>query len=98
VLGCNFFVTGGVVGHVGDTGAMGRDFSFEYAGRKFYIRPFVVDEGWELWVMDGQERLECGGTISIDEAVIAAREGHDSIQIAADRLKATVLARFAAKS
>jgi len=79
-------------------GAMGRNFSFEYAGRKFYIRPFVVDEGWELWVMDGQERLECGGTISIDEAVIAAREGHDSIQIAADRLKATVLARFAAKS
>jgi len=77
---------------------MGRTFSFEYAGRRFCIRPVVVDEGWELWVMDGENRLECGGRISIDEAVIAARKGHDSIQIAADRLKASVLAKFAGKS
>jgi len=77
---------------------MSRIFSFECAGRKFCIRPVVVDEGWELWVMDGEQRLECGGSISIDEAGIAARKGHDSIQIAADRLKARVLAKFAAKS
>jgi hypothetical protein len=77
---------------------MGRTFSFEYAGRKFCIRPVPVDEGWELWVMDGEKRVECGGRISIDEAVIAARKGHDCIQTAADQLKASVLARFAAQS
>jgi len=76
---------------------MGRTFSFECAGRKLCIWPVPVDEGWELWVMEGEKRLECGGKISVDDAVTAARKGHDSILVAADQLKARVLARLAVK-
>ena len=79
-------------------GDYGPKLQLRVRGRQFLIGPVVVDEGWELWVMDGENRLECGGRISIDDAVTAARKGQDSIQIAADHLKATVLARLAVKS
>ncbi len=77
---------------------MGRSFNFEYAGRTFSIRPVPVDEGWELWVMDGDTRLECGGVISVDDAISAGRCGQDPIKSAADQLKARILAKFAVDS
>jgi hypothetical protein len=71
---------------------MGRAFSFEYEGRTLTIRPIAVDEGWELWVMDGEKRLTCGGLISVDEAVSAGRQGHDRIRLVADQIRERIMA------
>ena len=38
---------------------MGRTFDFELAGRHLSIRPMPVDEGWELWVMEGNTAARC---------------------------------------
>ena len=66
---------------------MGRTFEFELAGRQLSIRPMPVDEGWELWVMEGSRRLWLGGRVSVDEAVVAARDGRDSVLIAVEQVK-----------
>jgi hypothetical protein len=65
---------------------MGRSFDFNCNGRVLSVRPICVDEGWELWVMDGEKRLACGGRVSIDEAVAAGRAGQDSIRRAAQEI------------
>jgi hypothetical protein len=70
---------------------MGRSFSFDYAGRRLSICPIAIDEGWELWVMEGGRRLLCGGRVSVDDAVLAAREGRDCIGIAAEQLKQRIV-------
>ena len=66
---------------------MGRSFRFEYRGRWLDIRPVPVDEGWDLWLMDGERRLTCGGHVSIDDAVIAKRSGQDLIQCTAEQIR-----------
>ncbi len=48
--------------------------------------------------MDGDTRLECGGVISVDDAISAGRCGQDPIKSAADQLKARILAKFAVDS
>jgi hypothetical protein len=65
---------------------MGRSFDFNYDGRVLTVRPICVDEGWELWIMDGEKRLACGGRISIDEAVAAGRAGQDKVRRAAEEI------------
>ena len=79
-------------------GEMGRTFDFQYGGRKLSIRPVPIDEGWELWVMDGDTRLECGGIISVDDAIAGGRCGQDPIRIAADQVKARMLAKLTVES
>ena len=71
---------------------MGRSFNFVYQGRTLSIRPIAVDEGWELWVMEEGRRLACAGRVSVDESVAAARQGKDSIRIAAEEIQQHVLA------
>ena len=66
---------------------MGRTFDFHFAGRHLSIRPMPVDEGWELWVMEGNRRLWLGGRVSVDDAVVAARDGRDSVLLAVEQVK-----------
>ena len=66
---------------------MGRIFEFDLLGRHLVIRPMPVDEGWELWVMEGNKRLWLGGHVSVDDAVVAARDGKDSVLIAVEQVK-----------
>ena len=70
---------------------MGRTFDFELAGRHLSIRPMPVDEGWELWVMEGNKRLWLGGRVSVDDAVVAGRDGRDSVLIAVEQVKRQLL-------
>jgi hypothetical protein len=66
---------------------MGRTFEFDLMGRHLSIRPMPVDEGWELWVMEGNTRLWLGGRVSVDDAVVAGRDGRDSVLIAVEQVK-----------
>ena len=50
-----------------------------------------MDEGWELWVCEGDRKILCAGRVSVDDAVIAARRGHDPISMLAERTKRGVL-------
>jgi hypothetical protein len=71
---------------------MGRSFSFDYDGRTLSVRPIPVDEGWDLWVMEGENRLVCAGQLTVEEVVLAGREGQDRIQAAADEIRHQVVA------
>jgi hypothetical protein len=70
---------------------MGRSFTFVHGRQQLTITPIAVDEGWELWVMEGERRLACAARVSVDEVVIAGRSGRDIIQITADRVRARIL-------
>jgi hypothetical protein len=70
---------------------MGRSFSFDHSGRRLSICPIAIDEGWELWVMEGGRRLLCGGRVSVDDAVLAGREGRDCVGLAAEQLKQRIV-------
>ena len=70
---------------------MGRTFGFQYDGRRLSIRPVTVDEGWELWVMDGERRLECAARVSIDDAVIGGRSGQDIVRLTAEQALQRIL-------
>jgi len=71
---------------------MGRLFDFEYEGRKLSIHPISGDEGWELWIMEGEKRLVCGGWITVDEVVLAGRRGEDRIETAAQQIRQQIVA------
>jgi hypothetical protein len=70
---------------------MGRSFAFHYAGRSLSIRVHAIDEGWELWVAEGDQRLAFGGRLSVDEAIDAWRKGEDRIQSLAEQVKSHIL-------
>lgn len=70
---------------------MGRTFEFDLEGRHLSIRPMPVDEGWELWVMEGNRRLWLGARVSVDDAVVAGRNGRDSVLIAVEQVKQRLL-------
>jgi len=48
---------------------MGRAFPFTYQGRALRISTMTVDEGWELWVVEGERKVVCVARVSVDEAV-----------------------------
>ena len=66
---------------------MARSFPFTYQGRTLRISPITVDEGWELWVFEGERKVICVGRVSIDEAVEAVRRGQDPILALAEKTK-----------
>jgi hypothetical protein len=70
---------------------MGRSFTFVYGGQQLTITPIAVDEGWELWVMEGGRRLTCAARISVDEVVMGGRKGRDIIQLTVDQVRARIL-------
>jgi len=70
---------------------MGRSFAFTYQGRVLKISPITVDEGWELWVFDGERKVFCAGRVSVDEAVDGVRRGEDRISALAEETKRGIL-------
>ena len=70
---------------------MGRAFPFTYQGRALRISTMTVDEGWELWVVEGERKVVCVARVSVDEAVERARRGEDLIASIAERTKTRLL-------
>jgi hypothetical protein len=68
-----------------------RSFPFRYHGQLLTITVVAVDEGWELWILDGERRLGYGGRVTVDQAIDAWRRGEDSVQILAEEVKSQVL-------
>lgn len=71
---------------------MNRAFPFTYQERTLEISVTTVDEGWELWVWEGNRKVAFAAHVSLDEAVERARRGEDLIQIVADRTKQLIRA------
>ena len=70
---------------------MGRTFPFTHQGRALTISIITVDEGWELWVIEGDHKVVCAARVSVDEAVERARGGEDLISALAEKTKLRVL-------
>jgi hypothetical protein len=68
-----------------------RSFPFRYHGQLLKIAVVAVDEGWELWILDGDRRLGYGGRVSVDQAIEAWRRGEDCVQVLAEEVKSQVL-------
>jgi hypothetical protein len=70
---------------------MGRAFPFTYQGRALRISTMTVDEGWELWVVEGERKVMCVARVSVDEVVERARRGEDLIASIAEKAKSRIL-------
>jgi hypothetical protein len=68
-----------------------RSFPFRYHGQLLKITVVSVDEGWELWILDGERRLGYGGRVSVDQAIESWRRGEDCVQALAEEVKSQVL-------
>ena len=68
-----------------------RSFPFRDHGQLLNISVLSVDEGWELWILDGERRLGYGGRVTVDEAIESWRRGEDSVQVLAEEVKSQVL-------
>lgn len=68
-----------------------RSFPFRYHGQLLKITVVSVEEGWELWILDGERRLGYGGRVSADEAIESWRRGEDCVQVLAEEVKSQVL-------
>jgi len=70
--------------------AVSRQFSLEHRGRAIDVLVEPVDEAWELWLCERGRRLTLGGTVPIDEAVEAWREGKDPVLLMVERIRTRV--------
>ena len=68
-----------------------RSFPFRYQARLLKIDVLAVDEGWELWVGEDEQRLAYGGRVSVDQAIAGWRVGDDRVQELAEEVKSNVL-------
>jgi hypothetical protein len=66
---------------------MPRCFSFSHKGRSIDVQVQAVDEAWELWLCERGERLTLGGTVPIDEAIVAWRAGNDPILLMVEHIR-----------
>jgi hypothetical protein len=69
---------------------MGRTFPFTFEGQCLSIAAVTVNEGWELWVLSGHQKLLCIGRVSVDEVVDAGLRGEDRISTLAEQARAEV--------
>jgi hypothetical protein len=67
-----------------------RQFSLHHRGREIDVLVETVDEAWELWLCESGRRLTLGGTVPIDEAVSAWREGKDPVLLMVERIRVRV--------
>jgi hypothetical protein len=70
---------------------VGRSFPFTYQGRALRISSITVDEGWEVWVFEGDRKMVCAGRVSVDEAIDGFRRGEDPISKLAEQTKLEIL-------
>jgi len=67
-----------------------RQFSLEYRGRAIEVLVEPVDEAWELWLVERGQRITLGGTVPIDDAISAWRQGKDPVLLMVERIRARV--------
>lgn len=67
---------------------MSRQFSFSHKGRSIDVLVEAVDEAWELWLCERGQRLTLGGTVPIDDAIVAWRAGDDPILLMVEAIRA----------
>lgn len=67
---------------------MPRHFNLHHRGRAFEVLVEPVDEAWELWLYERGQRLTLGGTVPIDDAIAAWRQGQDSVLLMVERIRA----------
>ena len=68
-----------------------RSFPCRYQSRLLTVAVAAVDEGWELWVSEADQRLAFGGHVTVDEAIAGWRVGEDRVQELAEEVKSHVL-------
>lgn len=68
-----------------------RSFPFRHQARLLKIDVVAIDEGWELWVAEDEQRLAYGGRISVDQAIAGWRVGEDRVLELAEEVKSNVL-------
>ncbi len=68
-----------------------RSFPFRYQARLLKIDVVAVDEGWELWVSEDDQRLAYGGHVTVDDAIAGWRVGDDHVRELAEEVKSNVL-------
>jgi hypothetical protein len=69
---------------------MSRRFNLSHKGRSIDVLVETVDEAWELWLCERGERLILGGTVPIDEAIIAWRAGNDPILLMVEDIRTRI--------
>ena len=67
-----------------------RQFSLQHRGRAIDVLVEPVDEAWELWLCESGRRLTLGGTVPIDDAIAAWREGKDPVLLMVERIRVRV--------
>jgi hypothetical protein len=67
-----------------------RQFSLHHRGRAIDVLVEPVDEAWELWLCERGRRLTLGGTVPIDDAISAWREGKDPVILMVEHIRARV--------
>jgi hypothetical protein len=67
-----------------------RRFSLHHQGRAIDVLVEPVDEAWELWLCEHGRRLTLAGTVPIDDAVAAWREGKDPVLLMVEHIRARV--------
>jgi hypothetical protein len=68
-----------------------RSFPFRHQARLLTIAVVAVDEGWELWVAEDEQRIAYGGRIAVDQAIAGWRVGEDRVLELAEEVKSNVL-------
>ncbi|HLG49378.1 MAG TPA: hypothetical protein VKY24_24245 [Reyranella sp.] len=71
---------------------MPRHFSLQHNGRALEVLVEPVDEAWELWLCERGRRLTLGGTVPIDDAIAAWREGKDPVLMMVEGIRRRVAA------
>lgn len=69
---------------------MSRQFNLEYRGRAIEVLVEPVDEAWELWLCERGRRITLGGTVPIDDAIAAWRQGQDPVLLMVERIRTRV--------
>jgi hypothetical protein len=67
-----------------------RQFSLQHKGRALQVLVEPVDEAWELWLYESGRRLTLGGTVPIDDAIAAWREGKDPVLLMVEGIRRRV--------
>jgi hypothetical protein len=67
-----------------------RQFSLQHKGRALEVLVEPVDEAWELWLCESGRRLTLGGTVPIDDAIAAWREGKDPVLLMVEGIRRRV--------
>jgi hypothetical protein len=70
---------------------MVRQLSIDFEERRLTLCVVPADDSWDLWLCERQRRLLAAGTLAIDDAIAAWRQGGDPMavlrEVIVDRLK-----------